>query len=215
MIWYLLKDFKYREKEKMNFITLLGIKFWVRHIAVFVLICSLNILAVHKTNFVMSAVGYIILITYAIYFVKNTELVMEIKFGNALGRYKKRLSVLRNVLKDMDLYSDSKIHYIIELVDKQKNQLQYSKNIFKPFTIVMSTILIPLILGTLNWIYKYMKNIDEIVFYTGLIIALILALLSIAYMVKPIIADFIDKEYYSFNSLQSMLHDIYLMDFVE
>jgi len=215
MIWYILQKFESRDKEKINILTEYGLKYLAKQIIPFIIIYSFYAYEFLKSNLLLSAVGYIILMAYSFHFIKKTAALTDRQIDSGLQGYKRRLDILRDTLKEMELYSSERVEYILELVQEQKTKWLHSKNFLKPFTIIMSTTILPMILIALKSIFEHINTVNEIVFYLGLIVSLILLFISIIYMIHPFLTDFFDKEYFSFDRLQSMLHDIYLIDFVE
>lgn len=215
MIWYVLAEYKKREKEKEIHFRELGVEFWSKFLLVFIPISIVNLYAIIVNNFIISSIGIIVFLVAAYFGSKSVDKKLDKKFGSGLERYKKQLDILRDVLKELELYSKAKIEYLIAQNGSKKEQWKFSTKVFKPFAAVTTTFLIPVISIILSSIFNNTELTDSVLMFIIIVIAIILTLLCIGYMLMPFVISLVDKEYLGFNSLQSLLEDIYLLDFIE
>jgi len=215
MIWYLLVEFKKEEKEKSIVLNRFKLAFWIKYIVILIPISLFDLYAIYINNAMLTFVGLVIfgITTYAI--ISNDNKSLEKKFGSGFERYKKRIEVIRAVLIKMDLYSEAKVKYLIDLNNERKKGWKFSTNIFRPFATISTALLIPTITLLLKWIFDHTNITNDAIKYVGAVVTIILLLLSLVYAFKPILEGFLDKEYLEFESLQNMLQDIYLIDFVD
>lgn len=213
MIWYLLREVKKEEKGS----TLNSFKrvLLIKYMFIFIPISLFNGYAIYKNN---AMITFIVLVIFGIstyVFIYNHKKSLEKTFGSDYERYKKRIDIIRDVLIKMELYSAEKVKYIIDLNNERKKNWKFSESISKPFATILTTVLIPTITLLLKWIFDHANITNDVIKYAGIVVTIILLLLGLVYLFKPILENYLDKEYLEFESLQNMLEDIFLIDFLD
>lgn len=215
MLWNLLTEFKEVEKENALRFRDLGPKFLAPPIFIITAIIISSIYTIHTTTVWVEIVTCIVILVTTYYWVKNSNDSINKKFGNQIKRYTTKINLFRQLIRKLNLYSPKKIEYLIELSKQRKLIWKISDEIFKPFKSLFLLVIIPIFISILNTTFNKLKTFNEIFVYGILILLALLILICLLYMIKPLTVSLLDKEYTNYNTLQALLEDIYLMDFVE
>ena len=213
MVFYLLREFKVREKSISIEFKKVGIHFWIMLCIYFLIVCLFSLVTIYTDNVLTGFIAFFFALVGGYFFMKYIEKNIRNKSGKEIDRYKKRLSIIRELLKEFNLYSEKQVKYLLDLNNKQMNDWNFSSKIFKPIAIVISTTVVPTLMIAIKWIYDHAKTSYDVITYSGLILLSILIILGIVFMIKPFVESILDKDFSDFRSLQGLLEDIYLVDF--
>ncbi len=216
MIWYILTKYQKAEKDNMN--SFKGTKLkpivLITYMLFFVILAALNFYAIVKNSFIYSSIAGFSQMIAGFIFIHIINKKTSDEIDNDLKIYYLKLGLLRDILRELKLYSGKKNKQMIEMISDQKEQWRFSVGVKKVLSVVTTSFLIPIVTLIYKWLFDNVKPIDQIIIYIGLTITTILVILGIAFMIVPFFINKIDKEYKEFNRLQSMLEDINLIDFV-
>lgn len=221
MIWYLIDAFNLEERDK-NIICIKDLsknkrKYFIMLIVVAIIFFIAT--AVIPILFDIHWIGSVMFVIYFatfMYFIKMVSKETEKEYGKNVADYKKDLDDLVHILRKevFQLYTEKQINRLIEDCDQILPTLKRSKSVFKPFVTFFTAIIFPLVTLALNII------VNELSFDISLqvmiwIVLGPLYLISLYYLISPIIGGFLDSDYKKFRRLRDMLSDILLLYFMK
>lgn len=165
-------------------------------------------------NVVMSFVFLVILVVVGTSSTVYFEYHKKTNFTAYAKQYKMRLIKLREILQSDDISSYDRV--IIEGLISQCNEklpsMLKSNIVFRPLGAVFTTLVIPLVsIG----VAVYLDNIEaeEILYFIGAIITLVLVGVMIYYSIVSPIFGLMNRKHTNMNELKFMLMDLLIYDF--
>jgi hypothetical protein len=212
MLWVIYKDYFDKSIKTSNYIRYLNWYVWVIFAFTMLLTIGLYIAYIYYNLFWLQFTTYIFGAAGGFYFGNELRKKVKNDVGEFEDVYDNNLITLRQILKKRGIYSNKQIEFLLKQTDEELTDLKVSEGISKQFITIGTVILIPVITMIIKWILeKYNDGFFIIIQITSIIVMVI----SLFYMLKPLIEQILDVTYWRMKKLRQMIQDINLRDYLK
>jgi hypothetical protein len=221
MIWYLLDAFNQMEREDNKFkITDISRSKWKYLWAIIItsilLFITIAIIPMLYDIYWIGGIAIIVYFAIYIYSIKEISKETEKEYEKNTKAYKETLENLSHILRKevFRLYTEKQILKLIDDCNQILPSLQRSKSIFQPIVTLFTVILFPIITLALNILIENLTFNMSMQIMIVILLGL-LYLISVYYLISPIVGGILDSDFKKLRRIRDMLSDIILIEFTK
>ncbi|ADG81943.1 hypothetical protein [Thermincola potens] len=209
MVWQLMVEFKKRTNAWHLVYKYVNLSFWVVDIGLLFLAIALVTYSLYKLNWILFLVSFVPAILSFVLLVRKGNEIINVKYCGQFEFQKVKQKILEQILNEQGLLSRDQIAYLIEMADEEIKIM--SKSLFKPTSMVLTSVLIPFALAVVKWVLNQLKPDQKVIFLIGIGFLLIVMIFGIIIILRTMYKDFVKRDYFEMRHLKTNLQGLYLL----
>lgn len=212
MVSYIMEKYEVAYKEKLKEHKMKRNPTWYVILAIGLVIIYSSLAAfsiIKKINwgFPVFSISFLIIVMLLRFFKdKKLENITDTK---------DKAEILYNTLIIEKITKGKQIEVFMEMVKNKLTSSRISKDLFKPFSVFFSSVILTLLTLIIGWILNKTEPSLDVLSILAMIVAVLLQLFGLFLIVKPAVEEVLDREYFKLQEFQVILENTYLIYFCD